>query len=80
MKKKKIVISLPKPSTHKSFTLYNYDTTIINTCKELGRINKNVYNIAIFSIQVFNTFKTQLYQTLYNDLKKHRIDEIDNIY
>ena len=64
----KYEFNIQEKSKYKCFSFYDNDPLHCQIFKELGKISKNIYNISIYSIQVFNYFKIQLYETLYNDL------------
>ena len=49
---------------YKCFYFYDNDPFHYKIYKELGKISKNIYNISIYSIQVFNYFKIELYKNL----------------
>jgi len=53
---------------YKCFTFYDYNPLHLQIFQELGKISKNIYNTTIYSIQVFNYFKIELYKNLYNEL------------
>lgn len=57
-----------KKSTHLTFCSYSKNNFNNDIFYKLGKISKNIYNITIYSIQVFNTFKIELYKNLYNEL------------
>jgi len=61
----------PKISDYKCFTYYDNDQFHHKIFNELGKISKNIYNLSIYSIQIFNLFKIKLYENLYNELKKN---------
>ena len=53
---------------YKCFSFYDHNPLHLQIFKELGKISKNIYNTTIYSIQVFNYFKIELYKKLYNEL------------
>ena len=55
---------------YKCFHFFDNDPFHYKIFKELGKISKNIYNTTIYSIQVFNYFKIELYKNLYTDLIK----------
>ena len=57
-----------KKSIHLTFYAFSNNKFNNNLFYKLGKISKNIYNSTIYSIQVFNTFKFDLYKNLYNDL------------
>ena len=55
---------------YKCFSFFDNDPFHYKIYNELGKISKNVYNLSIYSIQVFNYFKLELYANLKNELEK----------
>lgn len=65
---------------YKCFYFYDNDPFHYKIYKELGKISKNIYNISIYSIQVFNYFKIELYKNLFNEIiKDNNIDTYEYI-
>jgi IS605 OrfB family transposase len=79
--KKKLIVAELEPLTGKKFDIqdkpeykcfhfFDNDPFHYKIFKELGKISKNIYNTTVYSIQVFNYFKIELYKNLYTDLIK----------
>lgn len=71
MKKEKLNtfnIEPPDKVEYKTFYYYDYDEHHIKVFNELGKISKNIYNLTLYCIQIFNFYKTKLYEDLYNEL------------
>lgn len=70
-------IEPPDKPEYKSFYYYDYDEYHHKIFNELGKISKNIYNLGLYSIQVFNFFKIKLYQELYIYLQKDNKTDCD---
>lgn len=70
VKKKDIDISFnyQKKPSYKCLCYYDYNNRHTQIFRELGKISKSVYNLSIYSIQIFNYFKIELYSHLYDKL------------
>ncbi len=69
-----------KPSDkpeYKSFSYFSYDKLNNDIFYKLGKISKNVYNLGLYSIQIFNLFKIRLYKKLYNKLLENNKFDFD---
>ena len=69
MKRKKTDEIILEPNNipeYKSFYFYDYNLNNTKAFNNLGHISKNVYNLGLYSIQIFNCFKIQLYKELYD--------------
>jgi IS605 OrfB family transposase len=68
----KKIIEPPDKPEYKSFYYYDYNKLHNKIFNQLGVISKNIYNIGLYSIQIFNFFKVQLYHELYLLLCKNK--------
>lgn len=70
-------IEPPDKPEYKSFYYFDYNKLNNKIFNELGKISKNIYNLGLYSIQVFNFFKVKLYHELYILLIKNNSLDCD---
>ncbi len=76
MKKQKVETFNAEPPDkpeYKSFYYYLHNPLQKEIFNYLGGISKNIYNTGLYSIQVFNLFKTTIYNELYNYIIKNKV-------
>ena len=62
-------------SSHLTFALLSKNQFNNNIFYNLGKVSKNIYNLSIYSTQIFNKFKIELYKNLYYELQNN--NELD---
>jgi len=80
MKKEKLAklnVEPPDKVEYKTFYYYDHDENHNKVFNELGKISKNIYNLTLYCIQIFNFYKTTLYEKLYNELANDKTIDCD---